>query len=381
VAFALLASAVGALASPPVRAEEAEVESPSPLSIGPALVPIIGPWRPPEYAPDEKDWLQLTSGEWVGGTIELISDETVYFDSDELDDLEIDWDDVSELRSARRNTYRFTHEDDDEVILTGTAGMRGGVIRIDTGEEILEFPRDELLNMIEGGLRELDYWSLNVGLGLSLRSGNSDQTDLNINAQIRRETPLTRATVSYQSAYSEADGDELTNNQRLNGEFNYYVSRRFYVVAPLAEAFRDRLQNIELRTTVGAGVGYDILDRPRADWNVLLGGGYQRTDYHQIEQGLQDPEHDAAVIFGSTLELDPWKDVDWDTTYQLQLIVTDLDKTNHHLTSVFSFDIWGPLDLDVTFTWDRIEGPTRDEDGQTPKKNDYRMTVGLAIDL
>jgi hypothetical protein len=23
------------------------------------------------------------------------------------------------------------------------------------------------------------------------------------------------------------------------------------------------------------------------------------------------------VIFGSTLELDPWKDVDWDPTYQL----------------------------------------------------------------
>jgi len=259
--------------------------------------------------------------------------------------------------------------------------MREGVFRVTTDEGVQEFPSADLLTMIQGGLREINYWSLRVSLGFSLRSGNSDQKDLNIDARLQRETPLTRGTIRYQSAYSTAEGDELTNYQRLNGDFNYYVTRRFFIAAPIAEAFRDRLQNIELRTTAGAGVGYDVLDLSKVDWNVILGAAYQRTQYHQIEAGIQNPEHDAAMILGTTLELDPWKDVDWDTSYQLQLVVTDIDKTNHHLTSVFSFEIWGPLDLDVTFTWDRIEGPVRDEDGQTPNHNDYRTTVGLALDL
>jgi hypothetical protein len=90
---------------------------------------------------------------------------------------------------------------------------------------------------------------------------------------------------------------------------------------------------------------------------------------------------DAALLFRTAVELDPWSDVDWDTTYDLSLVVTDLDKTNHHLLSVFSFDVWGPIDLDVSFAWDRIEGPIRDDDGQLPERNDFRTTVGLGIDL
>jgi hypothetical protein len=109
----------------------------------------------------------LKSGELLRGEIEYIRDEKVYFDSDELEDLEIDWSDVTGFASPRNNTYRFG---DDEIV-TGTAEMRGGVIRIDTGAAIREFPRSTFYSMIEGELREIDYWSLKAALGLTWRSG------------------------------------------------------------------------------------------------------------------------------------------------------------------------------------------------------------------
>jgi len=357
------------------------------LPSAPGFVPVTGPWRPPAHAPDEKDWLRLDSGEWVRGTLEHIVDEMVYFDSDELDDLEIDWEDVSGFGSARHNTYRF-HASGSEgaariegEIVTGTAAMREGVIRVDTGTEVREFPSEHLLSMIEGDLREINYWSLDLSLGLTMRSGNSDQTDTTGRLEIERETPLTELHLSYESAYSVVEDEEITNNQRATGHFSVYVSRRFFVLAPTAEAYRDRIQNIDLRATIGAGVGYDIVDRPRAEWNVVLGGGYQRTDFDDVEAGEDSTADDAAVLFGTDLELDPMKDVDWDTSYQLQWVVTDTDKSNHHLLSVLSVEVWGPLDLDVSFAWDRVEGPTRDADGELPRKNDFRLTVGLSLDL
>jgi hypothetical protein len=385
VAAALLLATATAIAVPgsPAAAEpdDAPPNEPRPLPTGSRLILVEGPWRPPLYAPVDEDWLQLTSGEWVRGTIEQIRADHVYFDSDELDDLVIDWSDVAELRSAKRNTYRFSRDGRDDVIVTGSAGMREGVIRIDTGSEVREFPSDALLAMIEGELREINYWSLDAGLGVTARSGNSDQLDTSIRVKLERDTPLTRGTLLYEAAYSVVESDQVTNNQRLYGEFAYYVSKRLFALLPTAEAYRDRLQNIELRTTVGVGIGYELVDRAKLEWDATLGAAYQRTDFGRVEPSQDDPAHDAAVIFGTALEMDPWKDVEWDTSYKLSLVVTDLHKTNHHLSSVFSLDIWGPLDLDVTFIFDRIEGPARDADGERPERNDYQLTVGLAVDL
>jgi hypothetical protein len=45
------------------------------------------------------------------------------------------------------------------------------------------------------------------------------------------------------------------------------------------------------------------------------------------------------------------------------------------------FDVWGPLDFDVTTIYDRVEDPLPDSSGDTPKKDDLRLVVGLSVDL
>jgi hypothetical protein len=377
-AIAGIAGLAWAVSGSPARAQP--IEPGAPPIAAPVVSDPTGDWRPPALAPDPKhakDWLALKSGELLRGEIEYMRDEKVYFDSDELEDLEIDWSDVNAFGSPKNNTYRFG---DDEIV-TGTAEMRGGVIRIDTGTGIREFPRSAFYSMIEGELRELDYWSLDASVGLTWRSGNSDQADLTARIDLKRETALTRILASYESAYSEVESDEVTDNQRLTSYFAYFVTTRTSLAVPIVELYRDRVRNLDLRTTVAAGVGYDVVDRPRVEWNVLGGAGYQRTEYSAIEQDEPDTSEDGALLFKTSLELDITPDVDWDSTYTLVAVVSDWDKTSHHLTSVFSFEVWGPLDLDVSFVWDRIEKPAADPDGETPKSDDFQLTVGVSLEL
>ena len=61
--------------------------------------------------------------------------------------------------------------------------------------------------------------------------------------------------------------------------------------------------------------------------------------------------------------------------------MTDWDRTSHHLASVFSFEVWGPLDLDISFIWDRIEKPEDDPDGDAPESDDLQLTVGVSLEL
>ena len=47
------------------------------------------------------DWIQLTSDEWLKGDLESLYDGKVEFDSDELDLLVLDWEDVKKVRHTR----------------------------------------------------------------------------------------------------------------------------------------------------------------------------------------------------------------------------------------------------------------------------------------
>ncbi|MBW2425442.1 MAG: DUF481 domain-containing protein, partial [Deltaproteobacteria bacterium] len=107
-----------------------------------------------------------------------------------------------------------------------------------------------------------------------------------------------------------------------------------------------------------------------------IGAAAQITDF---DDGDQD--EDFATIFTSELSLDFPRDIDLDFDYKLQLVATDLGKTSHHTAGILSFELWDPLDLDVGAYWDRIEQPEKDNDGERPKRDDFRLTVGLSLDF
>ena len=65
----------------------------------------------------------------------------------------------------------------------------------------------------------------------------------------------------------------------------------------------------------------------------------------------------------------------------VRMYKSDLPRHISDESSVFSFEVWGPLDLDVSFVWDRIENPADDPDGETPKSDDFQLTVGVSLEL
>lgn len=341
-----------------------------------------GTGAPPARNPTQLDVLELNTGERVRGTIDRVSDGKIYFDSEEFDDIEIDWPKVSKLVSTRMHTYRAqrvgTREDD---IVTGTASLVDGVLRVDTGEEIHQFTQKELISMIAGGLEEGDFWSAGLSFGLTARTGNSKQSDLTLAADLKRETALTRADLAYRGGFSSVNGNKTANNHRGTFQFDTYLTRRLYIVLPTAEVFSDKFQNVGLRATAGGGVGYDLIKWPKFFMDVGTGLAYQYTDFDSTGAGQSGTANDVAASFSTTIELDPISNVEWDTSYKLLLVMTDLDNTSHHLESVVSIEVWGPLDLDITAIWDRIESPPPNSNGITPKSNDLRMTVGLGLDF
>jgi hypothetical protein len=335
-------------------------------------------WAPPEPKSSERDWLMLTSGEWLWGDINLFQDEKLYFDSEELDDLELDWDDVAFIRSARILTYTFT----DERLATGTATMKDGIIRVRTAGGVEEYPRKQLIKIIEGGLRELNFWSVKASVGLTARAGNTDQTDFNVVTRVRREATRTRLDIDYNGNFSRVDTVQTINNHRLSAGWNVIIKRGFFVSPFLGEFYKDEFQNIDVRGTVGTGLGIWVVRRGNIEWNLQLGGSYRDTRYISVEPGQSDRDRTGSMVPATVLEWDINDDIELDFNYNSQIGIPDPKDSTHHLQALLSIDIFGDL-LDITsnFTWDRVENPKANAEGVTPKRDDVRLALGLGLDL
>ncbi|RKZ66256.1 MAG: hypothetical protein DRQ44_06955, partial [Gammaproteobacteria bacterium] len=137
------------------------------------------PWLP---AAKEFDWVQLTSGEWLKGEIKSMYNDSLEFDSDKLDLLEIDWEDVKYLKSYRPSNINIENSEP----LTGSLQISGDKVTITNGEDVREFKRHDLISLTPAGDREVDLWSLKFTLGLNVRSGNTDQVDYNSKFNAKR---------------------------------------------------------------------------------------------------------------------------------------------------------------------------------------------------
>jgi len=361
-----------------------------PATIAPALLlgaalaaPALGPtaataqsWLPPGARDDALDWVQMSSGEWLRGEITLLRDEVLVFDSEEFDDLEVDWADVAALRSPRILSYAFR----DGEVVTGTATLRDGVLRIDDGQTVHEHSAGEIHAILEGELTEANYWSATVNASLVARSGNTDQSDLTSRVDVTRETTGSRLTLQYRGNYGRTDGVETVNNHRGHAAYNLYLSRKLFVTPAALELFTDEYQNIDLRSNVSAGFGYYLL-RDAVDWWLQAGGGYQNTRYVSVLPGEDDTVDNGTIVLGTTLETDLSEDVELDTEYQAKLILGADETTLHRFFIALSFDLWGDVDFDASLTWDYNTSPKPNADGVEPDKTDLVTAYGLSIDF
>jgi putative salt-induced outer membrane protein YdiY len=365
----LLAIKVNAQVAAPTDAQ------PAPIAAQPnSALPDIS-WVPPE---DTFDWVQLKSGEWLKGTAKAMQDDELEFDSEELDNRTFDWKDIRQIRTGQGRVIQIKFVDGD--ILTGGIFVTPTEVTVN-GTTSRTSPRDSLQSFTRGGAKERDYWSGKVDLGLTIRSGNTEQTDYNGQAHLKRRTPTTRVKVDYIGNISKTDTEETADNHRINGEFDVWLTRHFYLVVPYAEYFSDPFQNIAERDTFGVGVGYDIIHRPKMEWTISVGPGYQRTRFASTQAGEASKEETVAGTFGSVFDWDITKDLELMLEYRGQFASEEAGGTTHHAVSTLSVDVTKRLDVDFSFVWDRTNNPKAGADGVLPKPDDYRFVISLALDF
>lgn len=241
---------------------------------GPALAQAPDDaWQPKSEFVGKFDWVQMKSGEWVKGEILVMYDEQLEFDSDEFDDLVLDWDDIRQIHTSQVMNVGFLRGRSAVGILI----LEGDTVKVVGDEETVELPRGDVLTITAGPPKEINFWSMKVFFGVVVREGNSDVREVNLQANFKRRTIKNRVIFDFIGNENTTDDEKISDNQRAGAAWDKFINKRFFVKPVFGEYFSDPFQNIRTRVTVGVGAGYQLIDSADVDWEISGGRATRRT--------------------------------------------------------------------------------------------------------
>ena len=345
------------------------------------VLPVVADdWRPPAPTGRDKfDWIELKSGEWLKGKIKSMQDEKLEFDSEELDLHSFKWEDIRTVRSPRFLSVRFDAKN--EVELEGSLLVTTNRAYVISQTATNTYPRAELLAITPTGQREYSKWTGKLSAGLNIRTGNTKEVEYTAHATLQRRTPSTHLLLDYLGDFGAINDVTTENNQRIAGQFDYFLSRRLFLRVPFVEYFSDPLQNLDSRFTAAAGVGYDLIHTRRTEWEVSLAPAYQKSRFVSVEPGEKLTVSSPAMVIGTRLDIELTKRLDFIFEYRGQFTSTEAGANSQHTVATLEFEIHKRLTLDVSMSWDRTGNPSTQSDGTTPSKDDVRLTLGLGVDF
>ncbi len=321
---------------------------------------------------DGADWIQLVSGEWLRGELLRVRDDNLDFDSDKLDLQTFDRDDVTRIHSAQTD---FVVTDDNRVF-AGRLVVDNQKVWV-VGDRTVQIDRSELLAVVAAGDSDKGRLSGSINLGFAARSGNTDQVDLTGGASVLLERARSRAQAKYSGVISTVQDVETANNHRLTSTLDLYLTERTFVTVPGIELYRDKIQNIDLRTRPYAALGYKVIDTLDQKLRVSAGPAYQSTRLDAGATSMSSTDDTLAGVLSSDFDWDITGDIELTWSYSLTVPFPDTAQNNHNMVTSLSVDLTDDLELDVSFVWDRVNRPAANASGVVPLPNDFRTTVGV----
>ena len=136
----------------------------------------------------------------------------------------------------------------------------------------------------EEEIADLNKWKGSVNAGVTITDGNTELTTLSAggDATLRREKD--RITLgafwNFQQAKNAVSGENEISQRTsgANAQYDYFLDERTYLFGQ-ASAENNKLADLDLRATVGGGVGYQFIEREDLKLSAEVGLAYVSEDY------------------------------------------------------------------------------------------------------
>ena len=224
------------------------------------------------------------------------------------------------------------------------------------------------------------WYESNIDLGVSAASGNTEQTTANISGAVRPRWGKNLVDIVGQANRQEGDDETTASNWRVQTTYTRALTTK-WGASGFASFENDEKQDLDLRSTLGAGLARRVFDPPPTYLHVLLGLAYVNETY-ELPTDNPPANFDENRSYGA---------VRWELDYDRDIYTDDVVFYHNHrltqgviqetqfialTTTGLDFGLIGDLSLKLEFQFDYNSQPAGNNDHQ-----DQRYLVKLSYDI
>ncbi|HYK89903.1 MAG TPA: DUF481 domain-containing protein [Acidobacteriota bacterium] len=175
----------------------------------------------------------------------------------------------------------------------GTVTVSQDSIQTVRSKEEQQAYQTQLDRLRNPGLRDL--WSGAVDTGLSLSRGNADTATFNLGLNAARTTTRDKISVYMTTLYARnttAGTSLVTANAKRGGaRYDVNVSSKVFAFGT-GDLENDEFQKLDLRLTLGGGMGWHVIKTERTNFDIFGGGALNREYF---STGLNRSSGEALI--------------------------------------------------------------------------------------
>jgi len=240
------------------------------------------------------DQVVLKNGDRLTGTITKSDDKTLLIKTEFAGDVTVQWPAIQEISSTQPLHVSLANGKtvagpvttaDGSLAVTTTASGTVNVAKADVTALRSDAEQTAYEKSLHPGL--LQGWAGGANVGFALTAGNSETDNLALAFTADRKTRTDEISLYANSVYSK-------NAIQAGARYSRNLTPRLFGYGS-ADFQTDALQQLNLRSILGGGLGFHAINTDRTTLDFLVGPNYTREDYITITNSF------AALTLGEEL--------------------------------------------------------------------------------
>jgi len=237
--------------------------------------------------PARADEVRLKNGDRITGVTTSLAAGTLSFKA-AGGDLKVAWADVTSLAIEQPMLVTVGTAPPTSALFAA-ADANGRVTLVPGGPvalaDIVALSRPRPAWVITGG----------GGAGIVETAGNTQVNNVRLSGDVVAKGAADRYTLSAIATHANDRGVETARNWSLTGKYDRFLTARLFANAN-ANFTNDRFRDIDLRSALGAGLGYQIIETARTTLTADAGLAWVKENFKSIADDSYTAAHESAGL-------------------------------------------------------------------------------------
>jgi len=237
--------------------------------------------------PARADEVRLKNGDRITGVTTSLAAGTLSFKA-AGGDLKVAWADVTSLAIEQPMLVTVGTAPPTSALFAA-ADANGRVTLVPGGPvalaDIVALSRPRPAWVITGG----------GGAGIVETAGNTQVNNVRLSGDVVAKGAADRYTLSAIATHANDRGVETARNWSITGKYDRFLTARLFANAN-ANFTNDRFRDIDLRSALGAGLGYQIIETARTTLTADAGLAWVKENFKSIADDSYTAAHESAGL-------------------------------------------------------------------------------------